>query len=270
MHDTHHAASAAAVRYGDLDADDTGGDERPPLVLLHGLTFDRRIWQPVVDCLRSLDADRRIVAFDLPGHGRSKAIEAYDFGHLLRALERAFDAADITAPVLVGHSMAGGLVSLYGAHHYLTAIVNVDQPPDIRPFAELLRSLQDELRSEQFPATWQLFADSFHTELLPDAMRSLVEATTSPTQERMLSYWEPLLATPLAGLAAQVDQAVTAIAERGTPYTLVLGSPLPSDLHANLRTRLPQIRIEDWSPSSHFPHLAYPARFAELLVEIAR
>src|SRR5581483_8217817 len=157
MSTTSRTDEPARVTYAGLAADDTGGDDRPPLVLLHGLTFDRRIWRPVLDRIRALDPARRIVAFDLPGHGESPARPPHDFTRVMAALGAAFDAAHIDEPVLVGHSMSGGLASLFGAHHAVTAIVNVDQPPEIAPFAQLLGTLQEQLRGPQFDEVWRVF-----------------------------------------------------------------------------------------------------------------
>jgi len=268
MSTTSRTDEPARVTYAGLAADDTGGDDRPPLVLLHGLTFDRRIWRPVLDRIRALDPARRIVAFDLPGHGESPARPPHDFTRVMAALGAAFDAAHIDEPVLVGHSMSGGLASLFGAHHAVTAIVNVDQPPEIAPFAQLLGTLQEQLRGPQFDEVWRVFADSFHTELLADDVRAFVETNSAPSQSTVLSYWEPLLAQPVDALVDEVDRAIGAIADHRTPYVLVVGAPLPADLEARLRARVPQLRIEDWSPSGHFPHLAHADRFAALLVAV--
>ena len=54
-----------------LAADDDYG-ARPPLVLLHGLTFDR-LRRPSPAELRRIDPGRRVLALDLPGHGTSPA-----------------------------------------------------------------------------------------------------------------------------------------------------------------------------------------------------
>ena len=60
------------TRFADLVADASGDDDgRPALVLLHGLSFDRTSWRPVLDELDALDPGRHVVAVDLPGHGAS-------------------------------------------------------------------------------------------------------------------------------------------------------------------------------------------------------
>jgi pimeloyl-ACP methyl ester carboxylesterase len=45
----------------------------PPLVLLHPLGADRRVWRPVLDALA---AERDVLAFDLPGFGASPSLPA--------------------------------------------------------------------------------------------------------------------------------------------------------------------------------------------------
>jgi pimeloyl-ACP methyl ester carboxylesterase len=44
-----------------------------PVVFLHGLTFDRRTWQPIVV---RLDGSVRSIAIDLPAHGESAGVPA--------------------------------------------------------------------------------------------------------------------------------------------------------------------------------------------------
>ena len=61
---TRHFAGLAANKHG-------SDDGRPPVVLLHGLTFDRSMWRPALDELAGLDPRRRVLALDLPGHGES-------------------------------------------------------------------------------------------------------------------------------------------------------------------------------------------------------
>jgi pimeloyl-ACP methyl ester carboxylesterase len=70
--DTDLRAGASRMRWASLSGRARGhaDSERPPLVLLHGLTFDRRMWDPILDALP--DAQQAI-AFDLPGHGSSTA-----------------------------------------------------------------------------------------------------------------------------------------------------------------------------------------------------
>ena len=53
-------------------------DRRPPLILLHGLTFDRTMWRPALAELRMIDLGRQDLAVDLPGHSESPAWRSCD------------------------------------------------------------------------------------------------------------------------------------------------------------------------------------------------
>src|SRR5271169_3225854 len=73
-----------------LAADDYGGsDDRAPLVLLHGLTFDRSLWRPSLAELYRIDPGRRVLALDLPGHGASEGWPSYDVASVANGVHRA-------------------------------------------------------------------------------------------------------------------------------------------------------------------------------------
>lgn len=83
-----------------------------PLLLLHGLSDSCRTWNRIVPALA---VGRRVVALDLPGHGKSGRPDAtYDpafyartvslWLEMLRAEDSDFDSFDV-----VGHSLGGGI-----------------------------------------------------------------------------------------------------------------------------------------------------------------
>ena len=83
-------------RFAGLSGDLTGqDDERPALVLLHGLTFDRRLWGPARQELRKLDPSRRVLALDLPGHGDSPRRDSYRMDDLVGILDLALREAGL-------------------------------------------------------------------------------------------------------------------------------------------------------------------------------
>ena len=51
---------------------------------------------------------------------------------------RSRSEADVPEPVVVGHSMAGGIASMYAARHPVSGVVNVDALPVIAPFVRLI------------------------------------------------------------------------------------------------------------------------------------
>jgi pimeloyl-ACP methyl ester carboxylesterase len=82
----------------------TGGD-KPPIVLLHGLTGNGACWTPLA---RSLGSDYDVVMPDARGHGRSdKPADGYRYEDFAADVVGLLDALGIPAPILLGHSMGG-------------------------------------------------------------------------------------------------------------------------------------------------------------------
>jgi pimeloyl-ACP methyl ester carboxylesterase len=114
-------------------------------VFVHGLTFDRTSWQPIID---RLAGRYRCTAVDLPGHGDSDG-PPRPLADIAAALHRLLDALGIGRPVVVGHSMGAPVVCIYAAAYPVRGVVDVDQPLFVRPFAELVHSLAPGLRGRR-------------------------------------------------------------------------------------------------------------------------
>ncbi len=81
----------------------------PPVILIHGFTEDRRIWEKII---RPLSEKYRFILPDLPGSGQSefnpqlRSME--DFAGAIEAIRQAEQADRV---VVIGHSM-GGYISM--------------------------------------------------------------------------------------------------------------------------------------------------------------
>jgi pimeloyl-ACP methyl ester carboxylesterase len=256
---TTRYASLAATDTGSSSGTSTGG--RPPLVFLHGLGFSRRHWTPVIAEL----ADRRAVSFDLPGHGGSPARDSYDVGELAAVLHDAVQAAELTPPVVVGHSYGGVLATAYAARYRARGVVNVDQPLLPGGFARLLCEAEAVLRGPDYGIVWQSLVDGMHTELLPPQARDLVRAAPIPARNLLLGYWRELLVMSERELADRQAKDLAVIRASGIPYRYVAGSEPPAAYADWLRSMLPGVSITVLPQTGHFPHLARPAELARLL-----
>ena len=264
MHETGPQVSPALA--GDL----TGtADDRPPLVFVHGLTFDRSTWAPVLEELDRIDPDRRILNLDLPGHGQTPA-PPHTFAAIITRLRYAVDEVGLRAPVIVGHSMSGGLASMYAAENPASGVINVDAPPDLGALARMLQSAADQINGPGLDAVWQMMTTSFHVELLPPDAQQVVTSASRPDQELIRSYWHELLTTPAEQLQATVTDSMRRITAACLPYLLILSAELAPAARAVLDAGLPAATVQVWPNSSHFPHLADPLRFAEHLSATAR
>ena len=77
----------------------------PPLVLVHGAAGSRLDWAPE---LRRLPG-ARVIALDLPGHGKSIAPVRATLDAYARDVAVLLDALSLDRAIIVGHSMGGGI-----------------------------------------------------------------------------------------------------------------------------------------------------------------
>jgi pimeloyl-ACP methyl ester carboxylesterase len=109
----------------DLNYLRTGGD-KPPVILLHGLTANGGCWTPLA---RALEGDYDVVLPDARGHGSSSVpASGYRYEDLAADVVGLMDALGLTAPVLLGHSMGGMTAAVVASQHprRLKGLVLVD------------------------------------------------------------------------------------------------------------------------------------------------
>jgi pimeloyl-ACP methyl ester carboxylesterase len=94
--------------HGPLDA--------PPVILTHGWGLDSTIWYYL---RRHLSQRFRVIVWDLPGLGRSRAASgrAIDLSHFAQDLKAVMALADGKPAVLVGHSIGGMTVQTLVRDH---------------------------------------------------------------------------------------------------------------------------------------------------------
>jgi pimeloyl-ACP methyl ester carboxylesterase len=102
---------------------DRWGSFGRPVVLLHGLLFDRTMWWPVAADLGDSCA---AVAVDLPGHGDSAPREHYRLDQLTHDLAMLISRLDLRrAPVLVGHGEAALMAEAFADRYATHAVITV-------------------------------------------------------------------------------------------------------------------------------------------------
>jgi len=104
------------------------GGEGQPLVLLHGLASNARIWDLAAPLLAR---HFRVLALDQRSHGLTDPAEdGYDFPSIARDLQAYIETLDLEKPMLVGHSWGANTVLYYATTAPLprlpAAIVLVD------------------------------------------------------------------------------------------------------------------------------------------------
>ncbi len=101
----------------------------PPIVLLHGFMESLDVWDEVAE---ELSEEFRVVAIDLPGHGKSGVIEQVHTMELMAdVVKEVVDYLSLGKIVLVGHSMGGyvALEFLKDYPQYLAGLVLLHSTP---------------------------------------------------------------------------------------------------------------------------------------------
>jgi len=257
---TAHAGLAATERPGaDPDA--------PVFVFLHGLTFDSRMWQPV---LQELPAAHRAIALDLPGHGGSPPFEGHGLAVVVEAVHAAVAAAGADAPIVVGHSIGGPVASIYASMHPSAGIVSIEAPIRLEPFAAMLDEMAPQLAGPGFAGFWSRLNAGLMAERVPPQYQELLRQADLPLQDLFLRYQTDLLERPIAEVLRWRDEGMAAVAASGVPYLCLLANEPPEGDIDWLQERVPQAEVVVWPVGHHFPHLARPALFANLLGELVR
>lgn len=189
----------------------------PPVLLLHGYSLTSSVWTPYMTEL----ADRhRVLAFDLPGHGRSDYLRP-TFSHRDSAasLLEAADRLGISTFHVIGHS-SGALIALH------MALLQPERVLSIVPMA----------------APWRL-PDSFRqmeSRLDPEGLRNWHPGGTEQV-DWLLDQMERIKADPTEG--ALSDEQLRQIEAR----TLVVHGDrdvlMPVESALGLATRLPQASL---------------------------
>lgn len=98
-----------------------GNPENPPLVFLHGLTVSARAYADLIEELAE-EHGWYVIAPDAPNHGDSGSLPwGHSISDIADILSELVDELDIVLPVIVGHSMGGGIAVEF-AHRYPWAV----------------------------------------------------------------------------------------------------------------------------------------------------
>jgi len=245
------------------------GQAPPELVLLHGGAQNAHTWDTV-----ALALDRPLVAIDLPGHGHSD-------GPADGSLDLRRNAADVAAAVerlapharaLVGMSL-GGLttIALADARPELArAVVLVDVTPKVEgPGAAAIIAFVD--GPERFADFDELLARTmeFNPTRSESSLRRGILHNALQLDDGSW-VWRYRRFTADAGVRSlPAEELWDALGRITAPVMLVRGmrpgSVVDDDAEAELRRRLPAVRVEHVAEAGHSVQGDDPLALAELL-----
>lgn len=238
-----------------LDGDDAGA----PLVLIHALGTDLRLWDKLVPLL---PAGLRILRFSLRGHGLSDAPPApYSMGALVRDAERLMDHLQMKDAVVVGLSI-GGMIAQGLAVKRLDLVR-----------AMVLSNTAAKIGTAQ---TWAERIASVRADGLESIAGTIMERWFSrkfrDTPE-LLGWRTLFLRTPVdgyAGCSAAIGGTdfITPTSGLTLPTLVIAGSEdgsTPPDLVRETADLVRGSRFHLIRGAGHLPPVEKPAEFAEIL-----
>jgi pimeloyl-ACP methyl ester carboxylesterase len=161
-----------------------GGVGEPAVVFVHGLGSDLEAWRVQLERLR---VRRRVVAFDQRGHGGSDRARdgVYTIEALTGDLQRVVEALGLRRFVLVGHSMAGTVLTSYaGAHpEQVASLVYVDAVGDFQAIAR--PHLEEAMRGDRAFTTDPAARHRIYGEMLGPLARPATRAAVLASVDRL-------------------------------------------------------------------------------------
>lgn len=235
---------------------------QPPVVLIHGAGSDHLCW-PVN--LRRLNGFR-VLAPDLPGHGRSAGVSHQSVQEYAADLIAFLDALGIFSVVLVGHSL-GGAVALETALLHsaqVTALALISTAAHTHIPAEFLNHLSS-------PASVKNARHWLQERLLsPESgavlMRKSSAALESVRQEVLHNDWKAVASFDRCGSLKEIAQPARVICGKNDRIVPLAGS-------RHLAASLPNAHLQVIPNAGHLVLLEKPEIIAEginqFLVELS-
>lgn len=231
---------------------DSGGGGRP-VAFVHGWCCDRSFFEPQIEYFAK--AGRRVIAFDLRGHGASGAPEVrYTMGLFADDVAWCLNKLGAERPVVIGHSM-GGVIAFELAARYpdLPAAIIMLDASVVRPAASAAAA-DRMIRALAGPDRVTIMRDYVNAALFistDDAVRraQLLERMTSAPAHVAVSAMEGLL---------EYDPQLARGRIKVPSLYIAADEPGPRSDMAALRDLLPQLAYGQTVGSGRFCQLEVP------------
>ena len=270
---------------GELHAVEKGPKDARPLVLLHGISLEARVWGYQ---LRDLSDRFRVIAVDLRGHGGSRpGSDGYGMPRLATDLKTVLEALDLRDTIVVGHSMGGMTLMRFCGDHpdvldervagvvFLATMPLLPVPAlaqrAIATLAPRLHGLGERRGWDRMPS--RRIRDEAISYLL---IRRIFGRDASPTHvalSRELVLGAPTEAMWPSGLGIAVHNAEEALESTKTPALVIggeLDNLLPPAMSRRIAELLPNAELHILDDAGHQLMLERPEKLAELLDQFSK
>lgn len=247
--------SAASVDGTSIHSSSVGAG--PTIVFVHGWTCDSSSWEGQIPAFAN---DYRVIALDLPGHGKSQSPSdgMFSMDLFARAVEAVRAEAGADRIVLIGHSMGAPVIRQYARLYpdRVAGLVAVDGPLDIRPPSD---------PSQAFTPPAVTGPDGLKAR--EGMIRSMfVPETPAALQEKVLSM---MLAAPEAtaagAMAAMFDPSIQSSDVIRAPALAVYAGTANLPDAARTKQLYPNYEATQVAGTGHFLMMEKPAEFNRVL-----
>lgn len=227
------------------------GKGKEALFFVHGWTCNADFWRGQTSAFPG----RRVIAIDLPGHGRSdKPQTDYTMKYFARSIEAVMRDAGVKRAVLVGHSMGTPVVRQFYRLYEKRVLALVIVDGALRPMAT----------REQMEGFTALLRKDYKAAAGP-----MIDGMLMPVKEEKLKdgIRTAMLATPdyvaISAMLGMGDEKVYVKDPITVPVLAILAkSPFwQPDTEAYLRSLAPQLEFHMWENVSHFLMMEKPQEF---------
>lgn len=245
--------------------------EGTPLLCLHTAGSDTRQWRAVMNDER-ITRRYRVIAFDLPGHGKSSPPEGWEKEEYrltsqayMAAILSVMDALDLDRPVVMGCSIGGRIVLHLALHHAerLKAVIGLQSGAHVEPY---------------YDTGWLHHPMVHGGEVCAGVVSGLI-APTSPDRDRWETLWHYMQSGPgifkgdlhFYKKDGDIRDALARIDTAACPVHLLTGeydySCTPDDTrHLGEYVRGAEVTIME--RLGHFPMSENPSLFIEYLLPV--
>lgn len=225
------------------------------IVLIHGWTCDHTFWNAQVEALK---ARYRVLAVDLPGHGRSDPAPDYSIRRFARAVNAVLEKEKAQRAILAGHSM-GGAVMLEFARLY---------PQKVRAIVAVDAFFPDPGASKPLEAMAARFEGPGAMEARTKMVQGMFTAATAPDVRRkietvMLGARAEVAAGAMRGMA---DPAVWREGVIDAPFLEIAAATSTYLTEDALRRRFPRASLIRVPDTGHFLHMEKPEEVNRILL----
>jgi pimeloyl-ACP methyl ester carboxylesterase len=225
-----------------------------PVLFAHSFAGDCSHWGPALDHLK---AQRRAVAFDFSGHGRSPGgLGGYSIRELAKDIGAVADAQQLDVFALVGHSLGAAAAAEYAASHpsRVKALVLVDPPPAPGAIpAEQVKQLHAAILKDVYPVIEQFWNQQAFIDTRAEVKQRLLTGLRGLTRRA---------ATELTSVSLEYDPRAALTRYPGPKFAIVTAR---NDDPLSLHNAVGGIRHAVIRGTGHWIHLDKPDEFNKVL-----